>query len=393
MTRHLQIDHLPTNVRGINWKEAIGYVIPYNFNGITGSIEIIKYEAKGQNLTVKINNNEVKIIKTARILKEEVKKILKIRPKMCKNRTPMSKTDKDLYEFVVDKDIAQTRSYGSADKIHWKCPQCGNINYTCIKNLVKQYRNNSTLPCVFCGDGVSYPEKILHNTMRQISKTYKAQKSIDWSKGKIYDGYDRIGNKEIFIEIHGEQHKFHAFNHGIRCRSLEEEIANDKYKKHLAKINSKKCIYAVIPAWTYRFEDIKNNIIRSLGHIYNFDIVDWESVKEKAVSSLIVECGDLYNQHMNIDNIAQYLNVDSSTVYRYLHKATEIGICNFTINKKCAPKKVMCVNNGKIFNTISDAANWANMSPSNLSQYLSGRRKTAGFDPVTKNKYMWKVIA
>lgn len=393
MTRHLQTDHLPTNGHGINWKAAIGYVIPYNFDGITGGIEIINYEASGQNLTVKLNGGDIKTIKTARILKEEVKRMLGVRPKMYKNRTPIIKTDKDLCEFVVDKDMAQTRSYGSADKIHWKCPQCGNINYTCIKNLVKQYRKNSTLPCVFCGDGISYPEKILHNTMRQISKTYEPQKSTDWSNGRIYDGYDYTNNKEIFIEIHGEQHKFHAFNHGKRCRSLEEEIANDKYKKHLAKINSKKCIYIVIPAWTYRFEDIKNNIIRSLGHIYNFNIVDWNYVKEKTSSSLIVECGELYNKHLNINDISQYLHMDRTTIYNYLHKATEIGICNFKINNKYTPKKVMCINNGKVFNTINDAANWANISRSNLSHYLSGRQKTAGFDPVTKNKYMWKIIA
>lgn len=392
LTIHLQIDHLPTNNHGINWKDSVGYVIPYNFDGITGSIEIMKYESDGQSLTVKINNQQIRVIRTSHILNEEVKKILKIRPRMYKNHIPIIETDKDLCDFVVDKDMVQTRSYGSADKVHWRCPQCKNINYTRIKNLVRKYRNNSTLPCVFCGDGISYPEKILHNTMRQISKTYQTHKITDWSNNRIYDGYDRIGNKEIFIEIHGEQHRLRAFNYNARSRSLEEEIANDKYKKHLAKINSKKCIYIVIPAWTYRFEDIKSNIIRSLGHIYNLGIVDWNYVKNKSTSSLIVQCGELYNKHMNIGEISQSLQVDYSTVCRYLHKAAKIGICNYTINQKYAPKKVVCINNGKVFNTIKDAANWANISANSLSRYLNGRQKTAGVDPVTKSKYIWKII-
>ena len=46
-------------------------------------------------------------------------------------------------------------------------------------------------------------------------------------------------------------------------------------------------------------------------------------------------------------------------------------------------RKIKCINTGKIFNTITEAAEFYGMSGSNISECLSGRTKTAG-------GYKWK---
>ena len=55
--------------------------------------------------------------------------------------------------------------------------------------------------------------------------------------------------------------------------------------------------------------------------------------------------------------------------------------------------KVLCLNTGKIFLSIKDAANWCNLkSSSNISEVAKGKRKTAGKHPVTKEPLYWKYV-
>ena len=55
-------------------------------------------------------------------------------------------------------------------------------------------------------------------------------------------------------------------------------------------------------------------------------------------------------------------------------------------------KKVICLNNMKIFNTTVDAANYANTSDSMIQQCCSEKSmlKTAGNDPITNERLQWE---
>lgn len=55
-------------------------------------------------------------------------------------------------------------------------------------------------------------------------------------------------------------------------------------------------------------------------------------------------------------------------------------------------KKVLCITTNKIFNSINEAADFANISPSGISKCLKGIQKTAGKHPITKEKLQWKYI-
>lgn len=56
-------------------------------------------------------------------------------------------------------------------------------------------------------------------------------------------------------------------------------------------------------------------------------------------------------------------------------------------------KKILCINTGELFNSITLAAKWCNTSTSNISEYLSNSSLTfAGRHPITGEKLRWKYI-
>lgn len=298
-------------------------------------------------------------------------------------------THPNIYKHIVDND-ADKYSYGSGHKVHWKCPLCKNTNFTAIKCLT----SSRPTGCQFCGDGISYPEKILYNTLSFVSNTFEKHKRFAWSEGRIYDAFD----KDIFIEIHGSQHYVKSFE---KCggRTLEEEIENDKRKHEIAVNNHKNLVdYVVIKAYPETFDNIKHAILNSrLTKYYNFSKVNWYDVKKKAESSLVVEVGRLYNFNDNIEDISKLFQLHNTTVYRYLHRATELGVCNFIPDYKNEHNscKVRCKNTGEVFKSQQEAARWCGLkSSTGISNCARGLKKckTAGSHPVTGERLEWELI-
>lgn len=61
--------------------------------------------------------------------------------------------------------------------------------------------------------------------------------------------------------------------------------------------------------------------------------------------------------------------------------------------KEANSKKVMCVETQEIFNSQKEAAEWCGLkSGGSISGYLSGKKKSAGKHPVTKEPLHWEVI-
>ena len=81
-------------------------------------------------------------------------------------------------------------------------------------------------------------------------------------------------------------------------------------------------------------------------------------------------------------------------MYRKHH--TKDSLQKMSDNRKSkGGKKVICLNNGKIFNTMMDAARWCGLSnSSSIGQVCNhtGRQKTAGRHPETGEKLTWSFI-
>lgn len=68
----------------------------------------------------------------------------------------------------------------------------------------------------------------------------------------------------------------------------------------------------------------------------------------------------------------------------------DLGLCNYdpTESRRSASRhKVVCLNNGEIFNSIVDAENHYNIQ--NISGCCIGQIKSAGKHPITKEKLKW----
>ena len=56
-------------------------------------------------------------------------------------------------------------------------------------------------------------------------------------------------------------------------------------------------------------------------------------------------------------------------------------------------KKIKCVNNNTIFNSVLEASRWCGLkSTDSIYSFLNGKQKTAGKDPMTGEKLIWEMM-
>ena len=65
---------------------------------------------------------------------------------------------------------------------------------------------------------------------------------------------------------------------------------------------------------------------------------------------------------------------------------------DITGGKNPMARKVICINNQKIFDCVKDAANWAGVSSTAICNCLTGKTKTSGKDPETQERLQWQYI-
>lgn len=284
----------------------------------------------------------------------------------------------DIYEMIVDENkeiLAQN------DKAHWRCAQCNNINFTKVVNLI---HNRPSFPCIFCGDGISFPEKILYNTMRYISDSFTSQATFEWSQGRKYDVFD----KDIFIEIHGLQHYERTFE---ICggRTLEEEQENDRLKKELAVTNYRNIKdYIVIDARISDIEFIKENILNSnLKEYYDLSTIDWDDVYRNSLKSLVVQAAMFVNDKMSIKEISKAMKLNDSTVRRYIKRAVDLKLCSYNFRKI---RQIICLNDFSIYNNSKLATNAYNIKGhSAVLDCCKNKIEYAGKHPETGEPLRW----
>jgi hypothetical protein len=217
-------------------------------------------------------------------------------------------------------DEAKLYSKGSAKRIKPICPNCGNI-YKKDKSIGDIY-NNRGFGCP-CGDGFSYPEKIMYSVLKQLNIDFEYKVVFDWSDKKEYDFI--VKDYNIIIETHGGQHYKDAF--GI---SLEKQRLNDDYKKMMAEKNGFK--YIEIDCRESNIDFIKESILLSeMNSILDFDLVNWKDADRYALESKLGFVCKLKRENPDISSseISKIVDVSQSTVQSYLKRGTKLGLCNY----------------------------------------------------------------
>lgn len=237
-----------------------------------------------------------------------------------------------LVHFFVNKEDAYKYSYGSFKKALVKCPECGYEKDITIAHLVKH-----GFGCNRCGDGISFPEKVLFNVLEQLNIHFKSQlakTTFKWCDKYRYDFY--INKINGICEVHGIQH-YEETSKKSKWNTLKYIQENDNNKKLLA-MNNGISNYIIINCSHSNIEWIKNNIMGSeLPELLNFkeEDIDWVECNKFACNSLVRVVCDLWNSGIkDINKIIDKLEfkLSDSTVRRYLKKGMELNWCNY--NKK-----------------------------------------------------------
>lgn len=259
---------------------------------------------------------------------------------------------------------AKLYTKGSGKYIYPICPDCGKVKNKPM-NIYNIYTRHS-IACS-CKDNKSYNEKLMISILEQLKINYELEHSPKWSCKRRYDFY--ISNLNIIIETHGLQHYKGGFERK-NGRNLKEEQDNDRIKKELAIENRiKEENYIVIDCRKSELEYIKQNILNSrLNEIFDLSIIDWLKVEEFALSNLIKQVCDYWNEDIySIEEISKIVKLKENTIKKYIKQGASIGWCNnyfrsnfknnFKNNINSKSKQVEIFKNGKslgVFKSLSD---------------------------------------
>lgn len=289
-------------------------------------------------------------------------------------------TNPELAKMLLNHEDGYRYMQGSNVSVDWKCLVCDNI----IRNKSINNTFNRGFSCPRCSDGVSFPEKFVYNLLKGADIDFLHEKSFGWSQGKRYDFY--LPKNNWIIEVHGGQHYREGFR-GIKgARSLKEEKESDRTKYNLAKENEIEN-YIVIDCRESTIEWIKNSILNS-SLMDIVEGVDFERIGQLASSSLIKDTCDLWNSgNKSLNSISTIMKLSYVTILRYLKRGTEIGWCDYTVEKnnknggKSRRKAIIQLSlEGefiKEWNSITEAAKYYNTTASNISSCLREITSTA----------------
>ena len=239
-----------------------------------------------------------------------------------------------MVSYFKDKEEAKKYKRSCLDKIFPICPCCNkqssiaySLNHICTKK---------GFTCKYCGQGVSYPERVIHALFDLIDVDYFASQfnktKAKWCGEYRYDFYFEHKNIQYIIETHGKQH--YEETTGNWKGSLSDRIQRDKDKYEIAIDNGiNKDNYIIIDCRKSDFEYIKNQILQSkLSEIFNLKEIDWDKVENLCQTSLLRIICDLFNSGLLPKEIADKINMNDRVVKRYLVKGTNLNLCIYDSN-------------------------------------------------------------
>lgn len=244
----------------------------------------------------------------------------------------------DLIKYFEDKSDAYKFALHSNQKVNLICPDCGERKNMLVNDLVVR-----GFSCRICGDGVSFPNKILRAFLKVFSSkvdNFEFEKSFGWSNNRQYDGYFVKDGKEYIVEMQGGQHYKDAW-------ITKEETQNiDKEKKQLAQKYGINIIY--INCYKSDFDYIKNNISDSiLGQLFQITEEQWIEIGKLSSGSLVKKVAELYENGLSQQQISKELGIHYQVVRKYLKRASKAGLCSYQVSVFSEPQLIRVYDENK----------------------------------------------
>lgn len=270
----------------------------------------------------------------------------------------LATTNPEVIKFLLDKHDGYKYTKGSHKQVELICPDCGTKKTMKVEDLV-----NNGFSCKKCSDGLSYPNKFAYNIFEQLHAqyiTYEPEYSPDWIGQMRYDNYIVLNNgQKIIVEMDGG---FHYNDYG-KFAAKNDLIKDSLAEKHGIKVIRVNCYYNQI---ANRFKLIKNNFIDSLKQYFDLSYVDWTSADEAGASNKLVEVINYYNKHpfASKQQIADYFHLGLCTIRNYIVVGDELGLCKYIkgdINRSKTSKPLVIYDkNGNYIGAYASATQMAN---------------------------------
>ena len=249
---------------------------------------------------------------------------------VVKEINDLATTSPWVVRYLIDKEQVYKYTKSNDKKVYVQCPDCGKIKSIRVCDMVRR----KSIGCI-CSDSFSYPEKIVHSILNQLSIRFEMQLSkatFGWCGKYRYDFY--LPEYNCIIEVHGIQHYEQTGRKG--ARTLEEEQENDRIKKELALTNGIKH-YIELDCRYSDLDYIRNSILNSkLNELFNLTNVSWFEAEEFAINSnKVKEVCDYWNSKEEWETVNTIANNNEwgikarSTIQKYLKKGTKLGWCKY----------------------------------------------------------------
>lgn len=300
------------------------------------------------------------------------------------NVNSMWSTNPELAKLLLNPEDGYRHTQYSNKKVDWRCLECCQI----IRNKMISRVNIYGLSCPNCGDGISYPNRLMFSVLSCFKIDFIPEKYFKWCNYTIdnqkmtgrYDFYFKHDSQEYVVEMDGHFH----FNDNLmngQTKEYSQEI--DIIKDNLAREHN---IHPIrIDCQEPKLDYIKQEIMKSdLINIFDLSTVDWQECQKQSITSLKLQACDLWKEQRSIKIVSEIMKKSDTTIRRWLKFCTEIGLCDYdpVIELKNRvikiSSKVFCINTDEIFNSMINAGQKYNVKASSISKCCQGKRKSAG---------------
>jgi len=241
-----------------------------------------------------------------------------------------------MISYLANHHDATKYSPQSNARIYVKCPDCGAFKDKMYR--ISELYNKHSIGCG-CKGSKSYPEKFMKSLLTQLNVEHIWGYRVEWLKG--YKGSKQSAEFDFYltqlkcvIEMDGElghgKKSFSKSKITIEATKEKDDWKDAQAEKHgvtVIRINSDRS----------SIEYLKNEILNSnLSKIFNLSLIDWLQCGEFASKSIIKTTCEYYesNKPMSFYKMAKYLNLDKSTIRKYVNIGIENGWCTKEIHLK-----------------------------------------------------------
>ena len=313
----------------IAWSKSIGYKIPFLYGEFEGELIIKDYFMK-----VVSGKNKPQIVVDVvgwyeinfRIDVSSVPNCV-LRELLHNVYANPNYPHRQLIIDSIGEEEAKKYTKSEHKKIEVICPLCGTKHSIMIYQLT-----DVGFSCPRCSDGVSYAEKLMMNILNYLGVRYTTQLPCQDGSKRSYDFY--LPQYNAILETHGEQHYKDTGFSNKGGRTLEEEQANDVYKRKVALSNGiKDENYHEIDCRRSIVEWCRPNIEKALSKYVDMSVLtdeDWKYFHEQSQKNLVKQVCDYWNKNGGSGSeLADIFGVSWATICTYLNKGTEFGWCKY----------------------------------------------------------------